>query len=322
VAGRIVASGSGSIADVVEKHFDPVFANTLVLNSVLWNLLPKEPCKGKIYWKARYAGNTSAASYGETDTTATAGYQAFEEAVLDPKYVKVEIQITGPAQAISDAGGALIDVLKDEMEGGMNDLVDEMNTQLYGDGTGNSSKDLTGLAAGVDDATNVATYANLARGTYAWWKALYMGNDGDARPLTLDLMKDTFRLQRKNGGKLDLILTNPDHSSQYEDLLTPVAQNRYQVQEGGKVGEGVGAGATNLFFKGVPIVDDNGCPEGKMYFLDRRWIKYRILKQFSVKEMGATTDATQLWLRHYGNLQVKDPKKQAQIADLSPAQAT
>jgi hypothetical protein len=97
VAGRIYGAGSGSIADLVEKHFDPVFANTLVLNSVLYNLLPKEPCKGKIYWKARYAGNTSAGSYAETDTTATAGYQAFEEAVLDPKFVKVEIQITGPS---------------------------------------------------------------------------------------------------------------------------------------------------------------------------------------------------------------------------------
>jgi hypothetical protein len=202
------------------------------------------------------------------------------------------------------------------MDGGMKDLVDEMNTQLYSDGTGNSNADLTGLAAGIDNGDNVATYANLARGTYSWWKSTLEDNSGTGHSLTVTTMKDVFRRQRKQGGRCDLILTNPDHTTQYEALLTPVDQARHMTQGAGKPGESVGAGATSLYFKGVPVVDDNGCPEGSMYFLDRRWIKYRILKNFTVKEMGATTDATTLWLRHYGNLQVKDCRKQAAITNL------
>jgi hypothetical protein len=62
-------------------------------------------------------------------------------------------------------------LVKEALEESQQEMMDSLGTIIYGDGTGNSSKDFLGLTAIVDDGTNVATYGTLARSTYTTIKA-------------------------------------------------------------------------------------------------------------------------------------------------------
>ena len=55
-------------------------------------------------------------------------------------------------------------------------LVKMFATQLYGDGTGNNGKDLTGLGAAVSDRC----LWGIDRSQYAWWKARVNYNNGNS----------------------------------------------------------------------------------------------------------------------------------------------
>ena len=54
-----------------------------------------------------------------------------------------------------------------------------VTSQLYGDGTGNGGKDLTGLGAAI---AATGTYGGISRDTYAWWRAKVVTNNPTIPP--------------------------------------------------------------------------------------------------------------------------------------------
>lgn len=306
-----MAATTTTLADLIVQLYkgpwvEALFKNVFLLTRLQERGQVKTGGGDAIHWPVRYAGNTSAGSYGETDTAAGAGNQSFKKATLGWKLNKVEIEVSGLAQAISESGGMIAPALRTELDMGLLDLREAVNTQLMADGTGNSGKDITGLFAAIADT---GTYANLDRATYTWWKAYLNANGGTPRNLTEPLMRDVKSTVESRGGRVTAIYTASKHFYQYGDLL--VAERRQNTPTT------LTGGYQALDFEGIPVIKVPGYTEGRMDFVDEDLFEYQVLKDFEAVPMAKTKDADQIWIRHYSQLVCRNPYRMGSLQDLA-----
>src|SRR5436190_7338955 len=142
---------------------------------------------------------------------------------------------------------------------------DKLNTDLYGDGTGDGNAAITGLAAMI---TTTGTYGNINRSTAsnAFWRAII---DSTASVLSENDMRTQYNNQSKNVTHPTIILTTQALYEKYESLLVPA---RRFVND-----QMADLGFDNLTFHGVPIVYDDACTSGTMFFLNDNYLGLRIL---------------------------------------------
>src|SRR3990170_1779069 len=172
-----MAATTTTLAELIVQLYKGPWVEALFTNTFLLTRIQQKQGAGEgVRWPVRYAGNASAGSYAEGDSGAGAGNQGFKKAFLGWKLNKVEVEVSGLAQAVGDAGGMIVPALRTELDLGLSDLRGNINTQLMTDGTGNSAKDITGLFAAIADT---GTYAGLDRGTYTWWKSYVNANGGN-----------------------------------------------------------------------------------------------------------------------------------------------
>ena len=257
-------------------------------------------------WPVRYAGNTSVGSYAEGDSGAGAGNQGFKKAFLGWKLNKVEISVTGLAQADGETGGAIASPMRGERDPGLADLRDNINSQLMSDGTGNSGKDITGLFAAIADS---GTYAGLDRGTYTWWKSYVSANGGTPRNLTEELMRDVKSNVENRGGRVTAIYCGSTQWYRYGDLLRSERRQQNPTPLTG--------GYQALDFEGIPLIKVPGYPQTRMDFVDESLLEYVVLKDFEAKPMAKTKDSDVIWITHYSQLVCRNPYRMGSLQDLA-----
>ncbi len=226
---------------------------------------------------------TALGSFSGFDVLPSAQQSTRQNAIFTPSEEEVLISVSGIQQAINRGPAAAVDLIAAEMEQRARDLQDEMGKQLYLDGTGNSGKDLLGLAAAIDDTTNVTTYGGLSRNTYTNWRATYTVQSG-ALALS-DLAADVDAATIRSDDPPTLIVTTQAIFTIAEALFTPTTQNMYTMGDYRLVpGEmypvkvGVGGlgnqGFRALTFRGIPMVADQRAPAGKIWTLNENHFKF------------------------------------------------
>lgn len=81
--------------------------------------------------------NSGIGARGENDTLPRAGRQAYKDAIYQCAYNYAIIQVPGPTIKASRTNKyAFVRAVESELEGAVRDLKDEMNVQLWGNGTG------------------------------------------------------------------------------------------------------------------------------------------------------------------------------------------
>jgi hypothetical protein len=291
---------------IVEKYGLP-WVEALYTNTFLLTRIQRKQGAGDgVKWPVRYAGNTSAGSYGETDTASGAGDQAFAKASLGWKLNKVEIEVTGLAQAVGNTGGTIASPLRTELDLGLADLRGDINTQLMTDGTGNSAKDITGLFAAVADT---GVYANIDRGVYTWWKSHVSANGGSPRNLTEVLMRDVKSTVEARGGRVSAIYAGSTQWYRYGDLLRSERRQQNPTTLTG--------GYQALDFEGIPLIKVPGYLQTQLDFVDEALLEYVVLQDFTAEPMAKTKDADNIWIKHYSQLVCRNPYRMGSLQDLA-----
>ena len=207
----------------------------------------------------------SPTSYSGADTLPS----AFDEETtsLDFNWAQyaARIQITGLDEARNSGDAAIVNLLKIKMQGAEANLRQTLGSDLQGDGTGNGGKALVGLAAMVDDATNVATYGNVSRNTFTSMKAVYSANAGVGRALTMSLLNTNFQAASKDNDRPTVNVTTPNLFTKYMSLLQPTV----------RTGDGNTAnmGFPNSLYFGRPVIFDDQVqttPVHKWWMLNMR----------------------------------------------------
>lgn len=210
-----------------------------------------------------YGKNTTAGSYSGYDSLDTTPQEGIDSAEFSWKQYSVSITISGEEERKNMGSSKIIDILEARTKQARMSLTEQLSTGLFSNGTGNGYKDLTGLEAMVLAS---GTYGGINSAVYTWWQA---GVESTSEALGLPKMRTGFN-SASLGGKdtPNLIVTTQTLYESYEGLMVSTGSNgtvRFDSAGSKKLADG---GFQVLEFKGQPIVWDELCPSGTMYFLN------------------------------------------------------
>lgn len=152
-----------------------------------------------------YAGFPSS-SYGRNSSFDTSISDFATALVFNWKFAYAPCNLNEIDVELNDSPEQTFDLVEAAMENAELSLVDELATQLYGDGTGNGGLDLDGLAIAVSRS---GTYGGLARGTDAQGASIRAAFENTSfGPFSLANLNTQYGTAAKGRMKPDLIVTD------------------------------------------------------------------------------------------------------------------
>lgn len=222
--------------------------------------------------------------------TSFSGFQTFSTSASDtrvnmlfvPKFYETNVVLPLDEMSANQTDERVLDLAKLEIASRAQDMADSIGTLFMADGTGNGGQDFLGLNAIVDNGTNVATYGSLNRNTYPTIQATVTASGGT---LSLAKMSTLYNTITSGTQKPSVGITPPAVFSLYESLVQPQERIVKDVSmmknenKGLNSGTGLigGTGFTGLYFKGFPILADEKCNTGDLYFLNEDFIDFYAL---------------------------------------------
>jgi hypothetical protein len=307
-----VAGNSNYSTDVLtttlEKYAKKGLTDNIFQSSALFNQLKKNwaACDGgvKIIEPLEYVKNTTAGSYSGYDALDTTPQTTFTAAEYDWKEYSVSVSISGLEETKNSGEAAVINLLKAKLNNASNSLIEDMNEDLFGDGTDNHSKALTGLDLAVDSS---GTYGNIARGSNSWWQST---EDTTSESLTIDTMRTNYMTVSKGGkDSPTLIVTTQTLMEAYMGLVEP-----HLRLTDTKTAD---AGFMNYMFYKTPMVWDEQCSSGYMYMLNTNYLKLRYAPSYNFKttpfRIPTNQDAKVAFVLFKGNLTCSNCARQAKL---------
>lgn len=200
--------------------------------------------------------------YAGYDQLLNPAIDLFNDAMYDPKMCVVPI-ILSYQEILNNSGESqLMDVLVNYMSAGERALEDAFDTALYGDGSLNGGKQLTGLASAVPVIANAGVYGGIDRGTNAIWRTTtwdansFLSGTTQVTSTTIrPLLNYVMTKQSRGRDYADLLIMSPEHYAAY-DAATVAIQRQTNETQLGKLGfsaiEYIGGG------KRAEIVLDGG----------------------------------------------------------------
>jgi hypothetical protein len=256
-----------------------------VVPSVVHQLKKEMPFFGKMLAKSKkrtvggnfievpvtYAFNTNGGSYSGLETLDTELQNTRTRAKYSWKQVYAPI-VSSNIELFKNGGGKasverVVNLLSQDMEEAKETLKNNLATMVFGDGTGNSSKDLLGLKALVDDGTEVTSLGDITLATYTWFAANVSATVGS---LTLAHMASQYSAASSGRGaeSVDLIVTTETIWNAYEALLLPNLRYTNNQSADGSFAK--------LMYRGAEVVADEYCPSGYMFGLNTRYLDFYV----------------------------------------------
>ena len=252
-----------------------------------------------------YGQNATVASYSGYDTISLTAQSGITAAEYDWKQYAASIAISGIEEAKNNGEQEIINLLEAKIMQAEESMREGFNQMFYADGTGNSGKDWNGLG-NIVEASGTVGGINRATGGNEYWQS-YEENTSEA--LSLAKMATAYNSVSVGNDHPDMVLTTQTLFEKYEALLQP--QLRYTDTKTAD------AGFQNLLFKSAPVVYDEHCTAGVVYFLNS---KYLTLVGHSGKWFAQTDfvrpenlDARYALIMCYGNLTCRNAAKQGKL---------
>jgi hypothetical protein len=201
--------------------------------------------------------------YSGYDQLLNPAIDLFNDAYFDPKMVVVPIVLSMQEILNNQGENQLEDVLDAYMEAAERSLEDTMDAALYGDGTANGGKQLTGLATALPIVPTTGVYGGIDRATATIWQTKTYDAHTYSAAIGTQVSATTIRplinaiMTKQSRGRqyADLLVMSPEHYAAY-DAATVAIQRITNETSMGKLGftslEYIGGG------KRAEIVLDGG----------------------------------------------------------------
>lgn len=112
----------------------------------------------------------NAGSYSGYDVIDITPNSPLTAAQYDFKQYAGAVTISGLEQLQNAGKAQMINLLDGRMQVAEKQLMNQISAGIYSDGTGNSGKDITGLAAAISTAPTSGTYGGINRAAWAFWR--------------------------------------------------------------------------------------------------------------------------------------------------------
>lgn len=264
----------GALLATTLKNYNKTLVDNIHKGNALFLLLKKKGAikeldgGERIVQPLMYGKNDTARSYSGWDQLLVTPQEGIDAAEFNWKQYSASIAISGEElRKNSGSKTRVLDLLEARVKQAEMSLKEEIGTGIWSDGTGNGSKDLTGLRAMV---TNSGTYGGINSTTYPWWTA----NVDATATQTLALMRTSFNNASIDGNDTpDLLVGTQAVYEGYEAKLTSF-NSVVSIQTKGEGEKTLGdAGYQTLGFKGKPVIWDSLCPTYGLYYLNLNHMK-------------------------------------------------
>jgi hypothetical protein len=232
-----------------------------------------------------YASNTTVQSQGEYDTFDTTPQDVLTSADFDFKIITGTTTMTDLEMKQNAGKERIIDLFKGKFSVLETSLKNEIGSQIYGDGTGNGSKDIGGLQLLIADDPTTGTVGGINRANYSFWRNQlwdFSVESVTASATTIQNAMNTLylRCQVQAGELPDLIAADSIYFTYYEDSLQTI-----QRITDSKIGA---LGFATLKYKNADVFYDPECPSSHMYFINSNHVYLKYLGK-DLLEAGETT---------------------------------
>jgi len=271
-------NGSNRILTTTQDKLAPKLVDTVLNSNVFASkmLAQAKPWAGEQYKvPIKVSKNTNGGSFDGFDTFNTSAVDTRRRLAFDPAYYQISVTLPLTEIAGNDVSETkVLNLVSIEMASTAQDAADDIGTMFYGDGTGNEGKDFLGLAALVDDGTNVSTIGGLSRSTFPTLQSTVTDSGGT---LSLAKMATLYNDVTSGSHRPTMGVCNDAAFALYESLLEPKLRINKNVGLG--IGEGLkgGTGFTGLDYKGMPILQDEKATAQTLFFLNENFIEWRAL---------------------------------------------
>lgn len=266
-----------------------------------------------------YALNSTVTSYSDTDQIDTTRSDVFDRAQAEWKEVAGSVVHSDLESDRNDGEGKVFDLLPAKLENLRNSMRSALNVMLFGAGTGNGGKDLTGLQALVSSTPTTGTVQGINRATFAFWRN--QQTTGTQTSSAFDNLRAAMRSNYNScsNGVGDshptFGVTTQTVFQGYEGLL--IANERFTDKS-----EGDGGFKNEILkFKGAKLSYDNDCPSASLYFLNPKFIKLIYKKGAWMKMRPKVSPANQTvdvyLVRTMANLVVTNPRRLGVVTAIS-----
>jgi hypothetical protein len=238
-----------------------------------------------------YAENGTVTAYNDTETISTTRQDILDSAIYDWKQYAGTVVHSELERAINQGSAQKTDLLAAKMKSLKKSMDGQLNSDLFGDGSGTSYKVLGGLGAAVPLVATSGTYGSINRGTYSFWRTKQ--TSGAKTTSAYDNLRATMRSiynQCSNGvggNHPKFGATDRTTFEGFEGLL--LANERFTDKASGD------GGFKNevLKFKGMKLAYDADCTSGYVYFLNPEFIKLAYAKGHWYKGSPVVSPANQ-----------------------------
>lgn len=204
-----------------------------------------------------YGTNGTTTWYDGHDTVDITPQEGFTQAQYEWRTVATSIAVSDKEENIQNQGPqAMFDIVQQKLKQAEMSLTDVLNTQLFDTSIG--AKEMDSLATVIDSS---GTIGGIAASSYSWWASDEDASGSFAGQGRSDMLT-LYNALKVEGAKTDAIITRPTEEAYYEGTLVP--HLRMTSVKSGDLGFG------HLEYKGIPIIADNDCNSGVMYFVDSR----------------------------------------------------
>ena len=262
------------------KIVDTVLAGNLITLRFVSNGSPWSGETLKV--PIKYQKSLSGGSFDGYDQFSVTKYSTRTKMSFSPTGYYQSVVLSGMDVDVNATPAQVLDLVKVEMEGAMEDMLDSVGTLMY---TVQAGKAFLGLPDSVDDGTTVSSYGGLSRSTYTGLKASVTSIGGN---ITLALMRTGYDNATVGVHHPTLGVTTKAVFSYIEALAQPMYRlnsdtngypqvTRYGVVPTPEALHGM-VGYDALFFRGMPIVRDEKATSGYLYFLNEEAFQWYGLK--------------------------------------------
>lgn len=305
----------------IESRLPGLIDNVFGSNPVAARMLQRDNIKiqgGTDIRQRIIYGKKGGGSYSGLDLMDNTNPETRTEMIFQWKQLYVPITLSGLDLMKNDGGAKISDLVQDEMDEAELRAADIVGEQIFGDGTGNMGKDLTGLRAAIDDGTFVATYGGITRGAVANSPgAAVRGNvTTTATVFSLAAMNTIMQGAVVGNEKPDLIVTTQTLWNKWWERAQP--SQRFAATDANRP---INIGFPQIDMNGAAVVVDSHVPAGSVYFLNTKFVKLVIHPSRLFSATGwkypVSQDSAIQQLLFGGELVVSSPRLQALATNVS-----
>lgn len=245
------------------KEYSPTLIDHLTNNNVLlWTMKQMDSIDyieggTSIVQPLNARKNTTVKSFAGYDTIDTSPQNDLTALEVPWKQVGGSFSISGIEDFMNSGRAQVINLWDGKMENLEISSQLEINRELFGDGTGNSGKDLDGLGIAVENGAAWSIYAEIDSNVELWWRNQWIDKSAvafNAAGELVNTMRTLFNSSSRGAEKPNLII---GAQVLYEEFEKGLTVNERFIKDGSFGADLAQAGWRNLEYKGAWFVFDD-----------------------------------------------------------------